>query len=177
MFYSLPYTSSIYIILIMLVGWSVMTLNYFFKSEDNVKARSSQWCLARSSQWCSEYNVKARSSVWCPVCQWFWLVPGRVLEVGSRVLVIDYDTVVIVEAVQLLNGNTSYTKSNQIVSNPILKYNFNFLYKKLAQTDRKFIRFQRYRHRVFFMNSLIIIVYLFVLLFEYEMLMYPKKNC
>lgn len=177
MFYSLPYTSSIYIILIMLVGWSVMTLNYFFKSEDNVKARSSQWCLARSSQWCSEYNVKARSSVWCPVCQWFWLVPGRVLEVGSRVLVIDYDTVVIVEAVQLLNGNTSYTKSNQIVSNPILKYNVNFLYKKLAQTDRKFIRFQRYRHRVFFMNSLIIIVYLFVLLFEYEMLMYPKKNC
>lgn len=177
MFYSLPYTSSIYIILIMLVGWSVMTLNYFFKSEDNVKARSSQWCLARSSQWCSEYNVKARSSVWCPVCQWFWLVPGRVLEVGSRVLVIDYDTVVIVEAVQLLNGNTSYTKRNQIVSNPILKYNVNFLYKKLAQTDRKFIRFQRYRHRVFFMNSLIIIVYLFVLLFEYEMLMYPKKNC
>lgn len=177
MFYSLPYTSSIYIILIMLVGWSVMTLNYFFKSEDNVKARSSQWCLARSSQWCSEYNVKARSSVWCPVCQWFWLVPGRVLEVGSRVLVIDYDTVVIVEAVQLLNGNTSYTKRNQIVSNPILKYNVNFLYKKLAQTDRKFIRFQRYRHRVFFMNSLIIIVYLFVLLFEYEMLMYLKKNC
>lgn len=177
MFYSLPYTSSIYIILIMLVGWSVMTLNYFFKSEDNVKARSSQWYLARSSQWCSEYNVKARSFVWCPVCQWFWLVPGRVLEVGSRVLVIDYDTVVIVEAVQLLNGNTSYTKRNQIVSNPILKYNVNFLYKKLAQTDRKFIRFQRYRHRVFFMNSLIIIVYLFVLLFEYEMLMYPKKNC
>lgn len=177
MFYSLPYTSSIYIILIMLVGWSVMTLNYFFKSEDNVKARSSQWYLARSSQWCSEYNVKARSSVWCPVCQWFWLVPGRVLEVGSRVLVIDYDTVVIVEAVQLLNGNTSYTKRNQIVSNPILKYNVNFLYKKLAQTDRKFIRFQRYRHRVFFMNSLIIIVYLFVLLFEYEMLMYLKKNC
>lgn len=177
MFYSLPYTSSIYIILIMLVGWSVMTLNYFFKSEDNVKARSSQWYLARSSQWCSEYNVKARSSVWCPVCQWFWLVPGRVLVVGSRVLVIDYDTVVIVEAVQLLNGNTSYTKRNQIVSNPILKYNVNFLYKKLAQTDRKFIRFQRYRHRVFFMNSLIIIVYLFVLLFEYEMLMYPKKNC
>lgn len=104
-------------------------------------------------------------------------MPGRVLEVGSRVLVIDYDTVVIVEAVQLLNGNTSYTKSNQIVSNPILKYNVNFLNKKLAQTDRKFIRFQRYRHRVFFMNSLIIIVYLFVLLFEYEMLMYPKKNC
>lgn len=177
MFYSLPYTSSIYIILIMLVGWSVMTLNYFFKSEDNVKARSSQWYLARSSQWCSEYNVKARSSVWCPVCQWFWLVPGRVLEVGSRVLVVDYDTVAIVEAVQLLNGNTSYTKRNQIVSNPILKYNVNFLYKKLAQTDRKFIRFQRYRHRVFFMNSLIIIVYLFVLLFEYEMLMYLKKNC
>lgn len=104
-------------------------------------------------------------------------MPGRVLEVGSRVLVIDYDTVVIVEAVQLLNGNTSYTKRNQIVSNPILKYNVNFLYKKLAQTDRKFIRFQRYRHRVFFMSSLIIIVYLFVLLFEYEMLMYPKKNC
>lgn len=81
-------------------------------------------------------------------------MPGRVLEVGSRVLVIDYDTVVIVEAVQLLNGNTSYTKSNQIVSNPILKYNVNFLYKKLAQTDRKFIRFQRYRHRVFFYEQL-----------------------
>lgn len=63
-------------------------------------------------------------------------MPGRVLEVGSRVLVIDYDTVVIVEAVQLLNGNTSYTKRNQIVSNPILKYNVNFLYKKLAQSDK-----------------------------------------
>lgn len=62
-------------------------------------------------------------------------MPGRVLEVGSRVLVIDYDTVVIVEAVQLLNGNTSYTKSNQIVSNPILKYNVNFLYKDFKDID------------------------------------------